>query len=345
MAYEYFLSGLLPNTITPSGIYGSEFQAFVNDSFDIATDVYEVDQEISLGSGTYDSVSVRINHAIDGETGIKLGDDFKVFIFKTPNQSVELGQKFYFDENYWLTVNTDNYKGLTSSVLVRRCNNVLRWMTESGSSLSEDCIIDYTIATPDNKNRSDPIVGEGTIKIYAQLNSNTNLIKENQRFLFGGSGVWSAYRIYGGGIMHFLNNNTRDNTSAQLLLFALGKSFVNEENDDIINGIADYNVYYSGSAKISNIEILPASGSIVENETQIFSTYLYSGSSILPDAFIFTVSGSSVVPTNNYTFTVIDGNHFSITNFERYLNYPLLIQCQSGSNLRVKDIYLRGAWR
>lgn len=345
MAYKYFLSGLLPNTINPSDIYAEEYQAFVNDSFDIATNVYKVDKEISLGSNTYDSISVRINHAIDSETGIKLGDDFKVFIFKDSNQSVNLGQKFYFDGNYWLTVNADNYKGLTSSVVVRRCNNMLRWVTDSGSYLSDDCIIDYTIATPDNKNRSDPIVGEGTIKVYAQLNERTNLIKENQRFLFGREGAWSAYRVYGGGILHFLNNNTRVDTSAQLLLLALGKSFVNDENDDVVNGIADYNIYYSGSAKISNVEILPISGSIIEGETITFSTYLYSGNSILPDTFTFTVSGSSLVPSNNYTFSVIDGNHFSITNLERYLEYPLLIQCQSGSNLRVKDIYLRGIWR
>ena len=64
MAYKYFLSGLLPNTLTPSGVYGNEFQAFVNDSFDIATDVYNVDKETSLGSGVYDSISIRINHAI-----------------------------------------------------------------------------------------------------------------------------------------------------------------------------------------------------------------------------------------------------------------------------------------
>ena len=344
MSYKYFLSGLSIASDSPKEIYGSEFQAFVNDSFDVSTDVYTIEQETSIGSGVYNNVSVRINHAVNSETGIKLGDDFKVLIFKNNNSSVEIGQKFYFDDNYWLTINSENIKGLTSSVTIRRCNNVLRWMTESGSLLSEHCIIDYTIATPDNKNRTDPIIGEGTIKVYAQLNSETHLIKENQRFLFGRDGSWSAYRVYGGGIMHFLNNKTSDNTSAQLLLLALGKNFVNVDNDDIVNGIADYYIYNSASPIILNIGIEPVSGSIIENETQIFSVYLYSGTTILPDIFTFSVSGSSIVPTNNYVFTVIDDNHFGVTNIERYLNDPLLIECQSGSNLRVKNIFLRGAW-
>jgi hypothetical protein len=344
MSYQYFLSGLSISSDVPSEIYANEFQAFVNDSFNVATDVYTVGQETSLGSGIYNNVSVRINHAVESETGIKLGDDFKVFIFKNNDLSVELGQKFYFDDNYWLTINTDNLKGLTSSVVVRRCNNVLRWMSESGSSLFEHCIIDYTIATPDNKNRTDPIIGEGTIKVYAQLNSKTHLIKENQRFLFGKVGAWSAYRVYGGGIMHFLNNKTSDNTSAQLLLLALGKNFVNVDTDDITNGVADYYIYNSGSPVVSSIGIEPVSGSIIESGSQVFSVYLYSGGTVLPDAFTFTVSGSSTVPTNNYTFATIDNNHFSVLNIERYLSDPLLIQCQSGSNLRIKDIYLRGIW-
>lgn len=295
MSYKYFISGS-PTALYPNSVaWQNGFDAYLESDFYNAPNVYTIQQETSLGSGSYMDVDSRITTAISNDTGLKLSDDFKQLLFK-PDHVVEIGYKYYFDENYWIVTNTNVLKSISVSALARRCNNVLKWTDQNGVIYNEPCIIDYKIAAPTNST-SDPIVGEGTIHLYTQINPRTNKIKENQRFLFGNSDNWMCYKVYGGGVKNYLNNKTFDNSTSTVAEIILGKNSVNYDTDDVINGVADaYKIVFLLSTTPSTIsggigDSFQLSSVVTLNGTTVDKNVLYSTSS----SAIATISGSGVV--------------------------------------------------
>jgi len=247
MAYT-FLNASMPINVTPKETYVNQFQETLNEQFENASDIWNIEEETSFGSGQYNTVSVRLmNHILKGDTGIKIADDFKKILFKDIGHAINIGGMYRFNDNYWLTVNADIIKNLAASAVVKRCNNVLRWIDKSGAYHETPCIIDYTI----KNNRDYSTVGSsmilpaGELSIMVQFNQHTRKIKPNQRFLFGSPDNWIAYKVEGGGIGNFDNKKTFDNESQGLIRMNMMVNFVNDQTDDIINGIADVgdNVY------------------------------------------------------------------------------------------------------
>ena len=295
MTYKYFLSGYPLITETPNVSWKSSFDSFLDADFYNSPNVYTIQEETVFSSGSLVDVDARITTAISNDTGMKLSDDFKQLLFKS-DHTVGLGYKYYFDSNYWIVTNINVIKSITVTALARRCNNVLRWTDQNGVIYEEPCVIDYKIASPNN-NTTDPITGEGTIHIFAQQNYKTNKIKENQRFLFGNSNNWMCYRVYGGGIKNYLNNSSIDNDTSTVMEFVLGKNFVNEDTDDLINGIADANkivfsLVTSPSAIYGGIgDSFKLESVVTLNELIVSKNVLYSTSS----SSVASVSGSGIV--------------------------------------------------
>ena len=345
--YKYYTSGSPTTFSSASQTWIDNFDANLNWQWDNASDLFWITEESSFASGSYVDVQVRINHGINSYTGAKLGDDWKLLLFKDRNHNVDIGLKYQFSDSVWLTINTEKLKNLACSVLTRRCNNVLRWMSSSGSEIySEPCAIEYEIAGTDDNITSDNIITpNGLIKVYTQQNSKTNTITENQRFLFGSPKNWVCFRVQGGGIRNFLNQKTVDNTSSQLLMLKMDTNYTNNDTDDLINGIADFYKYTSSgsSTQVNNIVVSPNDGIILEGENQTFDVRYYSGSTVLSGSFIFSVSGS-MVPNSNYTFSTLSANTFNVTNNTMYLDYPLNILCSGSSGSRIFEISLSGEW-
>lgn len=423
MAYKYFLSGSPITTYPPNTGWRNNFNSFLDADFYNSPNVYTILEETVFSSGSLVDVDARVTTAISNDTGMKLSDDFKQLLFKS-DHTTGLGYKYYFENNYWIVTNVNVIKSITVTALVRRCNNVLRWTDQNGIIYQEPCVIDYKIASPNN-NTTDPITPEGTIHIFAQQNYKTNKIKENQRFLFGNENNWMCYRVYGGGVKNYLNNTTIDNDTSTVMELVLGKNSVNEDTDDLVNGIADANkivfslvtspssivggagdsfelesvvtlndlivsknVLYSssypsvatvsasgivnilttGSTLItstlednesvtdtvtvvsssaileSDIRITPSDRYILEGDTQDYSVYLYQDGVLQADTFSISVYDYNV-PDTKYTLTQTDGNNFSITNDEMFLDYPLILTLtSSGSITKNLSIELKGAW-
>jgi hypothetical protein len=99
-----------------SAAWINDFQAALTYQFDNATDVFNILEETVFASDSYSTIQVRVTSATSAETGLKLGDDFKRILFKDINHSISVGEKFYFDENFWLVTNAENIKSLTASV-------------------------------------------------------------------------------------------------------------------------------------------------------------------------------------------------------------------------------------
>lgn len=332
------------NLSSASSVLVDQFYALTLEQFYISSDIYDIQEEYVFASGSYVNSKVRVNGTISMYTGEKLGDDFKTILFRDPQHPIEMGKKFFFDDNYWIVYNSESIKSLTTTCTVRRCNNVLRWTDTSGNVFEEPCSIEYRTNNPRNDVPKDnmPVLG-GYTKIYTQLNSSTSTIRPNQRFLFGKPGNWTCMKAFPGSFKNYLNQKTLDNDSATLLIIEAEGSFENEYTDNLVLGIADQYKYTTSASSINNIIVSPNDGNIIEDATQIFDVRYYSGSVVVSGSFIFSVSGSNV-PVENYQFSTIDQNSFSIINVEKYLDEPLIISCNGTSGSRTFNINLRGGW-
>ena len=141
--YKYVPAGMLvtgKRGKTPKDDYISLFQETLNNQFYNSSDWWTIQEETAAGSNEFAEIDVRINHVINTETGMDLGDDWKGLLFKEIDHAIELGKHYVFDGNTWLTVNTEFYKNLTGTCTVRRCNNTLRWIDEpTGEYYEEPC--------------------------------------------------------------------------------------------------------------------------------------------------------------------------------------------------------------
>jgi len=226
--------------ISTGSIILNNFQEYINVEFFNAPDAFIIDEETVFASGSFVPVEVRINRGINIYTGDKLGDDFKKVIFKDLVHATRMGMKYKFENNDWLTTNTEILKNFAASCTIRRCNNVLRWTDPIGNIQQEPCVIDYMIKRPvDQVGTSDLVQANGFIEVLCQLNEWTRTIQDGQRFLFGNVDRWVCYKALGGGIKNYMNLETYDNDSAHLLTMNVVISQVNESTDDLTLGIAD----------------------------------------------------------------------------------------------------------
>jgi hypothetical protein len=238
--YKYIPSGT-PIQLSPKEDYLLLTQKIMDDSFYNASDWFTIEEETTLGSGVYQETDVRINYAIDSTTGERVGDDFKKIIFPDINHYTSIGLQYRFDNNIWLTVEVDKIKTMAATATVKRCNNTLRWMDDNGAIYSVPCSIGYLI----KENRDYSTAGSaltvpaGMIEVVTQYNEFSNKIKPNQRFLFGNSGNWTAYRIEGGGIANFNLLNTNILNSAGIIRFSMVVDYSNPDTDDFVLGIAN----------------------------------------------------------------------------------------------------------
>lgn len=236
---------------TYGDVWKDDFQALVDEEFLNSPNIFSILEQDAIGSDSYSEINVRINRGMHVYTGKNMGDDWKLLIFDSTSHPVELGKKYYFENNYWLTFNTELYKNIASSCMVKRCNNVLRWVDTDGILYDEPCIFDNLIARARDQMSSDELIlPQGYINVYAQLNEKTMAIKENQRFLVGNEKNRVAYKIFGNGVRNFLNDWTYDDNSARIVMFTMGGNYVNQQTDDIVNGIANM---FQSTYEIGNI--------------------------------------------------------------------------------------------
>lgn len=222
-----------------------DFYALVEKEFENAVNVYEIDEEFPRASKKYVKRTVRIDKVVDAVTGAVQTDDWRKLLFRTPDRKPKIGEMFYFFDNYWIAVNTENTASVTSTAIVRRCNNVLRWMDKSGEIYEEYCIMPVMIQeNRDYATSGTAFVGpSGFMEIISQFNERTNKIYPNQRFLFGNPDNWTAYRTLGAGLNSINRTSTTDPYSAGILRLSVLANYVNPEMDDIVYGIADKNQF------------------------------------------------------------------------------------------------------
>jgi len=312
--YKYIPASLVATAQkgnTPKDQYIELFQKTLNEQFFNSSTWWTIEEETEVGSTEYADVDVRINHVINAETGLKLGDDWKTVLFQSIEHDVELGKYYIFDDNTWLTINTELVKNLSATCTIRRCNNTLRWVDEAtGAYYEEPCCIEYLVKEPrDYATQGSPFMTPGGfLHIETQFNERTNLIKHNQRFLFGNTEHWTCYKIIGTGVNDFKNLTTYDNSSAKILSLDLVANFVNDELDDVVNGIADVytNVYTialnRSSASGSPLDVVQLSATVTYNTMSVSRNIEWSTSNS-KIATVSTNGAVTLVTTGSCTIT------------------------------------------
>lgn len=204
----------------------------INSEYEYATNAFIIQEELNFGSLNFTDIEVILNHVINPTTGEKLGDDFKEIVFKDISHSNKgMGFRYSFDNFYWLTINTDNYKKATASVIIRRCNHNLKWYDANRILRNEPCIIDYFKLAAmrdfliENSNMAIP---DKKCNIILQNNIVTNVINYNQRFIFNNT----AWQVIGFDRV----------TYPGLITLNLEQHQINTATDDLVNEIANVNI-------------------------------------------------------------------------------------------------------
>lgn len=321
--------------------YNRDLQNKINETWWMASDNYEIQFEPIRGSRQFSSIVCRINHAINPKTGLNLGDDFKVLNFFDMNSPITMGYRFIFDNSWWIVTNTDNYNSSTKSVVVRRCNNTLRYMY-GGKIIEEPCIVDYATKYS-NVYYNDVIdIPQGTIEVTCQNNPNSSRITYNDRFIIGSD----VYKVKV--IKDYLREETFVDDSNPLVTFSMYVD-IKSPYDDFKNRLANTD-YYNTNESVQPVEndkleivVNPYQNSLILNEELRYNCILYNNGRETQDLFEFIPYG---VPEDCYSLNILDGNNFTIKNIKPYLQNPLKIKCKVTNLDLYKEIQisLRGLY-
>lgn len=188
MALPYYQAMRKTFPSSPNEYYRSHFQALINDKWEETTTKYIIQAETAVGAFEFSPVEVRVEHALDKSTGIKQGDDFRELVFKEITHCAPKGLYYQFDDSYWLTINTDEYNRTSKNIIIRRCNNFLRYFDKNDGALVEiPCILEYDASSPSPQVDNDVITPNNHMVIIIQGNAKTlDVVQANMRFIFGG---------------------------------------------------------------------------------------------------------------------------------------------------------------
>lgn len=319
--------------------YEYDLSAKIEEEFEMAPNVYKIGVEKVFGTLQFEDYVCRIISAIDPKTGLNLGDDFRRIISKDLNDPMAMGWRYRFGNNIWIVTNTNNYKDITKSCIIRRCNNVVKWVDKSGVVVEEPCIAGYALKYSNAYYNDLNALPQGTINLTMQNNQNSKRLKINDR-LYIGSMVYKVKAVN-----DFLRQETYNEDSNPLIEFMCTVDIEAPENSDNGN-LASSDTENKNASEINNkkqtIVFTPDIKSLIAGANKEVKVYLYNGKYKTDLKFTFSAFG---VPENNYVFKVIDDNSFTVTNVSAYLQSPLEIKCVCENGIeRTMYIILRGLY-
>ena len=328
---------------TPYDYYKNLEQAMINAQWSNTTTLYTIQEQSAINTWTFNDLQVRLNHLVAESTmSRKNGDDFRAINFQDLDHVIMKGLYYKFSENYWLTTFTDEIHLLTKNIVVRRCNNFMKWKDlTTGTVYSYPCVLAYDDTSPENQKVKDIITPNNGIVVIVQGNADTLNIKLNQRFIFNGR----PFKIAG------YNNYMQDWMSDDVPNLLYFDTYLDEISpyDDLINGIANATApstdvgTQSGTQTIptdkSSIVISPYVESITQGQNVVLYAYVQNASgTATTDSVLCTPSGATA---GNYTIVEQTANHFVLTNVH-YDKTPLTLTFTSGDLSTTINVQLKG---
>lgn len=243
--------------IPPEEEYKEDYAEMYDYLFSNAPNAFrDVEIEKVYGTKCFVPTRARIDAVIsDVATGLKVGNDFKHFIFPPNEPRLAMGDLIRWQKSYWLVTSTNDYGSISNGCVARRCNNLLRWLDDDGNIIVEPCILDYQIGENMDYRGKELTLTSGFQRVWCQKNNNTISILPNKRFIFGVEENPRVFRIAADGIRNFLNTVTEDNNSKSLIELSFAGDYFNDEVDSAKLLIADYyRAKFTISIEQDNIE-------------------------------------------------------------------------------------------
>ena len=103
---------------------------------------------------------------------------------------------FQYGDNYenWLITSIDKSRSWNVTGKIDRCVADLKWVDKDGKVQSYPCVVkEATRVTPDFSKLV--ITQQGYVTVIVQENTDTDLLKINNRFLFGVTNNYTAFRV------------------------------------------------------------------------------------------------------------------------------------------------------
>ena len=170
---------------SPNEYYREHMQQLINSQWDNTTRLQTIEEEYPFASLEFREVEVHMLHALDKSTRAKQGDDFRELVFQDIDYLVNLGNYYRFSNAYWLTINLDELNRTTKNIIVRRCNNFLKWKNSSGDICEYPCVLEYDATAASPRVDNNIITPNNRIRVIVQANKDTLTLKVNYRFIFG----------------------------------------------------------------------------------------------------------------------------------------------------------------
>lgn len=295
---------------SPNEYYRSAVDEFIKNQWENTTLLSTISEEVTLGSFQFQNIDVWKNTVTEFLVNAqKDAKDYRRLLFKAPSNHYERGHFFNFDENYWMCYEASTEESAYNDILVRRCNNVAKWIDkESGELIEQPCILDYYVTATNPKVDKDIIVANSSTTLILQGNEASRKLKPNQRFIFNGV----PYKFVA--INNFLQNSYVDKDVT--ILFIDVDFDATKPTDDIENNVADafeYGYKENQDEPKNGLFIEPIVKSIKEQSQESFEVALYINNEKQTTQVSYSTSGAQ---QNCYTITR-DGNIFIVKNHKR----------------------------
>lgn len=285
---------------SPKEYWHDSMQELVDQVFENASTYWtDIEEENEFGALEFHKIRARITTLIDAKTGQRINDDFKKIIFDNISYHPPLGSRYKFDNNIWIVYSTENIRTDTSSVYIRRCNNVMTTQDKYGNIHHEPVYIDYKVTEAQLYKEYTLNVPGGRIQFWCQLNQYTKNIEINDRYIFG----TQPYRVRE--ISNYDRTYTFDDNSVKLVSFYAELDSIGTDDNMELN-IANYKLYKYSISTIDSIS------NIVGFNSSVTATIYLNGEPI-EEQFIWESTDSSIAEIDsvgNYKFINVGNCQF-----------------------------------
>lgn len=268
MSLDFFENAIDGGLIQdPNNLYRDLNQAFIDEQWDNTTARYTIlQQKIDVNKkfiNSYESIEAWLNYVVGQGTSMRNGHDFVQLTFRDLNHLTVRGRYYQFENNYWITTFDDEHDSIVKTVVVRRCNNILKIVDpENGAVFAIPCAVDYDMSSPSSQVSRYVITPNNHATVIVQGNEDTiRLFKINTRYILGGR----PFKLYA-----YQNAIYNDYTSEASTLLYLDL-YLDEihDKDDLVSGVAD-NGDYNYQIKVNGQDMTlveGATGSLVADVT------------------------------------------------------------------------------
>jgi hypothetical protein len=253
----------------------------------------EVQEQDCIGSLKFHTIEVWKNTVSEFTSKIiKDEKDFRRLMFRDVDKQVERGTYYFWDGNYYMVYEGNQPEDAYPEVLVRRCNNILKWIDkDTGSIIEMPCVLDYEISSTTPKINKDVMVAFSSVTLVVQGNKWTHNLKPNQRFIFNGI----CYKFIA--INNYMQNSYVDKDTTILFIDIDADPLKPTDNLDL--GIADYNEHHY------EVQINNAPSSLEQGDTgTLYACALYNGQQI-PEPIIKWQGDKNITIDNDGNYTVL----------------------------------------